>query len=209
MVPANFANQLLGGGRRAVFDSPGAQPASQEPVITMFGDAGSARPSPFKRATSASDPAGSAQPSPIGDVVPMKSGASDSHSIVPDMSAADIVAQMEHLAGARASVCDDASDDDQSDSAGGKGKVVKKKPASIMKKPSAAMTSSGAKASSPSSMKSKSSGMTSNGKGFMIIKRPSGKTGKLLLGCGRCRGGPAGCLTCRNPNFPGHRYRKK
>ena len=38
-------------------------------------------------------------------------------------------------------------------------------------------------------------------------KKP--KVGDLVLGCGRCRGSPAGCSTCRNPNFKGVRGTRK
>ncbi len=37
-----------------------------------------------------------------------------------------------------------------------------------------------------------------------VLKRPSG----LLLGCGKCRGIPTGCIKCRDPNFKGKRYQR-
>jgi len=37
----------------------------------------------------------------------------------------------------------------------------------------------------------------------VVVKRPAAK----MLGCSRCRGGSAGCLSCRNPNFNGKRFR--
>ena len=39
-----------------------------------------------------------------------------------------------------------------------------------------------------------------------IVKRPSAHQVELLLGCGKCRGSPNGCLKCRDPSFGGRRF---
>ena len=110
----------------------------------------------------------------------------------------------------------DADGDDDSDADDEVGRMealalgtFRKRPAASLKRPASAVRITKAAPASGGSKVLKRPGSN----GLKVFKRPGLKppvgAKKLMLGCPRCRGGKAGCISCRSPAFTGRRFRSK
>ena len=209
-VMANFANQIIGPGRRIVFD--GNAPGGDNPTNLRIcageetrmevrkGD--SLVPKDPRLGRDSTDTTEHATPEHQ-----LVASAGEDLQVTPHVdeeddkdlrSPVDVVAEMERIARGE----------------GGAGKpVIKpehamKKPSKstgLLKRPSAPIPSPSAKHLKQAILRKPAS------TGSKVLKKSTKSTSSkaLLLGCARCRGSTIGCLSCRDPNFKGTRFQKR